>query len=200
MKQTKLNINQIQTNKSNPRIIKDDNFDKLVKSIKDFPEMLDIRPIVVNKDMVILGGNMRYKACIEAGLTEIPVIIADNLTVEQEKEFLIKDNVSGGEWDWSVISAEWDVELLEDWGVEVIGFGDVDPDDFGDDFDLKDGDKTPFQQITFSLADKQAEQIKNAMADAKKLEEFKYIETFGNENGNGNALYLIIMQWINNKK
>ena len=200
MKQTKLNINQIQTNKSNPRIIKDDNFDKLVKSIKDFPEMLDIRPIVVNKDMVILGGNMRYKACIEAGLTEIPVIIADNLTVEQEKEFLIKDNVSGGEWDWSVISAEWDVELLEEWGVEVIGFGDVDPDDFGDDFDLKDGDKTPFQQITFSLADKQAEQIKNAMADAKKLEEFKYIETFGNENGNGNALYLIIMQWINNKK
>ena len=200
MKQIKLNINQIQTNKSNPRIIKDDNFDKLVKSIKDFPEMLDIRPIVVNKDMVILGGNMRYKACIEAGLTEIPVIIADNLTVEQEKEFLIKDNVSGGEWDWSVISAEWDVELLEDWGVEVIGFGDVDPDDFGDDFDLKDGDKTPFQQITFSLADKQAEQIKNAMADAKKLEEFKYIETFGNENGNGNALYLIIMQWINNKK
>ena len=150
--------------------------------------------------MVILGGNMRYKACIEAGLTEIPVIIADNLTVEQEKEFLIKDNVSGGEWDWSVISAEWDVELLEEWGVEVIGFGDVDPDDFGDDFDLKDGDKTPFQQITFSLADKQAEQIKNAMADAKKLEEFKYIETFGNENGNGNALYLIIMQWINNKK
>ena len=200
MKQIKLNINQIQTNKSNPRIIKDDNFDKLVKSIKDFPEMLDIRPIVVNKDMVILGGNMRYKACIEAGLTEIPVIIADNLTVEQEKEFLIKDNVSGGEWDWSVISAEWDVELLEEWGVEVIGFGDVDPDDFGDDFDLKDGDKTPFQQITFSLADKQAEQIKNAMADAKKLEEFKYIETFGNENGNGNALYLIIMQWINNKK
>ena len=200
MKQIKLNINQIQTNKSNPRIIKDDNFDKLVKSIKDFPEMLDIRPIVVNKDMVILGGNMRYKACIEAGLTEIPVIIADNLTVEQEKEFLIKDNVSGGEWDWSVISAEWDVELLEDWGVEVIGFGDVDPDDFGDDFDLKDGDKTPFQQITYSLADKQAEQIKNAMADAKKLEEFKYIETFGNENGNGNALYLIIMQWINNKK
>jgi hypothetical protein len=200
MKQITLNINQIQLNKSNPRIIKDDNFDKLVNSIKDFPEMLDIRPIVVNKDMVILGGNMRYKACVEAGLTEIPVIVADNLTVEQEKEFLIKDNVSGGEWDWSAISGEWDVALLEDWGLEVIGFGDVDPDDFGDDFDLKDGGKTPFQQITFSLADKQAEQIKNAMADAKKLEEFKYIETFANENGNGNALYLIVSQWVGQKK
>lgn len=88
------NIKDIKLNPNNPRIIKDDKFKKLVESVKSFPEMLDIRPIVVNKDMIILGGNMRYKACKEAGLKEIPVIVAD-FTEEQEREFLIKDNVSG---------------------------------------------------------------------------------------------------------
>ena len=89
----KLKISEIKLNPNNPRLIKDDKFTKLVQSIKEFPEMLDIRPIVVNGDMVILGGNMRFKACKEAGLKEIPVIIADNLSEQQQKEFLIKDNV-----------------------------------------------------------------------------------------------------------
>jgi hypothetical protein len=113
-----LKINQIKLNPNNPRIIKDDKFKKLVQSIKDFPEMLDIRPIVVNKDMIILGGNMRYKACKEAGLKEVPVIITD-LTEEQQREFLIKDNTSGGEWDWEVLKKEWDVELLDNWGLDI---------------------------------------------------------------------------------
>lgn len=82
--------------------------------------MLDIRPIVVNYDMVILGGNMRYKACKEAGLKEIPIIIADNLTEEQQREFLIKDNVSGGEWDWDILANEWDIDELEEWGLDVL--------------------------------------------------------------------------------
>ena len=114
-----IKIEQIKLNPNNPRLIKDDKFKKLVKSIVDFPQMLEIRPIVVNTDMIILGGNMRYKACKEAGIKEIPVIIADNLTEEQQKEFLIKDNVSGGEWDWEVLANEWDSEQLESWGLDL---------------------------------------------------------------------------------
>jgi DNA modification methylase len=121
MKAIKTKLSEVKLNPNNPRLIKDDNFKKLVQSIKDFPEMLDIRPIVVNADMVILGGNMRFKACKEAGLKEIPIIVADNLTEEQQREFLIKDNVSGGEFDWSLLS-EWDTEQLEEWGLEVPSF------------------------------------------------------------------------------
>jgi hypothetical protein len=111
-------LSEVKLNPKNPRIIKDDKFKKLVQSIKDFPEMLNIRPIVVNQDMIILGGNMRYKACKEAGLKEVPIIIAD-LTEDQQREFLIKDNTSGGEWDWEVLANEWDSEELEAWGLDV---------------------------------------------------------------------------------
>ena len=121
MKIQKAKLSEVKLNPNNPRLIKDDKFKKLVQSIKDFPEMLNIRPIVVNQDMVILGGNMRYKACKEAGLKEIPIIIAD-LTEDQQREFLIKDNVSGGEWDWEVLANEWDSEQLEDWGLDVPSF------------------------------------------------------------------------------
>jgi len=86
MKVIKANIAEVKINPNNPRLIKDDKFTKLVQSIKDFPEMLEIRPIVVNSDMVVLGGNMRLKACKEAGIKEIPIIIADNLTEEQQRE------------------------------------------------------------------------------------------------------------------
>jgi hypothetical protein len=121
MESIKTKLSDIKLNPNNPRLIKDDKFTKLVQSIKDFPEMLDIRPIVVNSDMVILGGNMRFKACKEAGLKEVPIIIADSLTEEQQREFLIKDNVSGGEWDFEMLQG-WDVEQLEDWGLDVPDF------------------------------------------------------------------------------
>jgi DNA modification methylase len=111
-------ITNIKLNPNNPRLIKDDKFKKLVQSIKDFPEMLDIRPIVVNKDMIILGGNMRYRACKEAGIKEIPVIVTD-LSEDKQREFLIKDNTSGGEWDWDMIANEWDAEELEAWGLDL---------------------------------------------------------------------------------
>ena len=111
-------ISDIKLNPNNPRLIKDDKFKKLVQSIKDFPEMLDIRPIVVNKDMIILGGNMRYRACKEAGIKEIPVIVAD-LSEDKQREFLIKDNTSGGEWDWNMIANEWDTDELEAWGLDI---------------------------------------------------------------------------------
>lgn len=111
-------INSVKLNPNNPRIIKDDKFKKLVQSIKDFPEMLNIRPIVVNQDMIILGGNMRYKACKEAGLKEVPIIVTD-LSEEKQREFLIKDNTSGGEWDWEVLANEWNAQELEEWGLDV---------------------------------------------------------------------------------
>jgi len=119
MKIEKVNISAVKANPNNPRVIKDDKFRKLVQSIKDFPEMLEIRPIVVNQDMIVLGGNMRLKACKEAGLKEVPIIHADNLTEEQQREFIIKDNVSGGEWDWELLASEWDTELLDEWGLDL---------------------------------------------------------------------------------
>lgn len=112
-------ITELRLNKDNPRVIKDDKFKKLVKSIQEFPQMLEIRPIVVNDEMVVLGGNMRLKACIEAGLKEVPVIMASSLTPEQQKEFIIKDNVGFGEWEWDVLANEWDVEKLTDWGLDI---------------------------------------------------------------------------------
>lgn len=115
----KKKISEIKLNPENPRIIKDDKFQKLVQSIKNFPEMLEILPIVVNSEMIILGGNMRYKACVEAGLKTLPIIIADNLTEEQQREFLIKDNVSGGEWNFEVLRNEWDNEKLDEWGLDL---------------------------------------------------------------------------------
>ncbi len=117
-----MKLSEIKPNPNNPRLIKDDKFKKLCQSIKDFPEMLELRPIVVNKDHIILGGNMRYKAAKEIGLKEIPVKVADNLTPEQEREFLIKDNTSGGEWDWEILANEWDSDELEAWGLDVPSF------------------------------------------------------------------------------
>ena len=112
-------ISQVIPNPTNPRIIKDDKFKKLTKSIQEFPEMLELRPIVVDSNMVVLGGNMRLKACIAAGLKEVPIIVADNLTEQQQAEFIIKDNVGFGEWDWDLLANQWDVEALEDWGLEL---------------------------------------------------------------------------------
>jgi hypothetical protein len=118
--QTKtVKISEIKPNPNNPRLIKDEKFAKLVNSIKGFPEMLEIRPIVVNSDMIVLGGNMRLKACKEAGLKEIPIIFADDLTEEQQREFIIKDNVGFGEWDWEMIANEWDADQIQDWGLEL---------------------------------------------------------------------------------
>jgi DNA modification methylase len=117
-----IKIGQIKLNPNNPRLVKDDKFKKLVKSIQEFPEMLNIRPIVVNDDMIVLGGNMRLKACKEAGLKEVPVIKASSLTEEQQREFIIKDNVGYGEWDWDLIANEWDAEQVTEWGLDIPDF------------------------------------------------------------------------------
>jgi hypothetical protein len=116
---TTTKLNDIKSNPNNPRIIKNDKFKKLVASIKEFPQMLSLRPIVVNDDMIVLGGNMRLKACKEAGLKEVPVIKASDLNEEQQKAFIIKDNVGYGEWDWDMLANEWDEEELVEWGLDV---------------------------------------------------------------------------------
>ena len=133
-----VDINKVRGNDNNPRIIKDDKFRKLVQSIKDFPEMLELRPIVVDEDMIVLGGNMRLKACIEAGLKEVHITVASNLTEEQKKEFIVKDNVGFGEWDWDMIANEWDTNLLEDWGLDVLIDDKIDS--------LEDGEEIHFEQ------------------------------------------------------
>ena len=114
----KVKVSAIKSNPKNPRLIKDDKFKKLVKSIKDFPEMETVRPIVVNKDMVILGGNMRYKAMIECGYKEVNVEVVD-WSEQKQNEFIIKDNVGFGEWEWDEIANSWDMEQLEGWGLDL---------------------------------------------------------------------------------
>jgi len=114
-------ISDIKPNPNNPRVIKDDKFKKLVKSIKDFPEMSNVRPIVVNTDMIVLGGNMRLKAMKEAGWKEVPVQIV-NWNEQKQKEFIVKDNVGFGEWDWDDLANNWDAEELTDWGLNIPNF------------------------------------------------------------------------------
>jgi len=153
MNETKVvKISSIKNNPNNPRLVKDDKFKKLVNSIKEFPQMLNLRPIVVNDDMIVLGGNMRLKACVEAGLKEVPIIKASELTEEQQRQFIIKDNLGYGEWDWDMIANEWDSEELIDWGLDVwkapteIDYSILDDIDLDDEIkDMADGVKKAIQ-------------------------------------------------------
>jgi DNA modification methylase len=139
MKIETVKISAVKSNPNNPRIIKDDKFKKLVTSIKEFPQMLDIRPIVVNDEMVVLGGNMRLKACIEAGLKEVSIIKASELTPEQQNEFIIKDNVGFGEWNWDDLANSWDTEQLTEWGLDIPNFEVTNLEAEEDDFAVPDG-------------------------------------------------------------
>jgi ParB-like chromosome segregation protein Spo0J len=124
MKIEKVSIKDVKMNPDNPRIIKDEKFKKLVKSIKEFPEMLEVRPIVVDDDMIVLGGNMRLKASIEAGLKEVSIIKFKDISDDRKKEFIIKDNVGFGEWDYDMLS-EWDTDQLIEWNLDMYVNGDV---------------------------------------------------------------------------
>ena len=194
-----IDIKDIKENKENPRFIKDKQFDKLVNSIKNFPEMLEKRPLVLDENNIVLGGNMRLKAIKNAGVKKVWVDIAKDWTEDQKKEFIIKDNIGYGNWDWDILANEWDVEELEDWGLDLDGFN-IDENDFDEDFSLDEKEKDNLQKVNFTLADEQINFIRQMISDIKKTEEFKYIETFGNSNDNGNALYLIVNQWVQQKK
>jgi ParB-like chromosome segregation protein Spo0J len=117
-----IKLNQIKINSANPRLIKDDRFKKLVQSVKEFPKMMALRPIIIDDDGTILGGNMRYRALISLGYKEIPdewVRKASELTDEEKQRFIIEDNVSFGEWDYEKLANEWDDALLEEWGMDI---------------------------------------------------------------------------------
>ena len=149
----KVKWSEVKTNPNNPRIIKDDKFNKLVKSIQEFPKMLEIRPIVVNADMIVLGGNMRLKACKEAGLKEVPIIFADDLTEDEQRQFIIKDNVGFGEWDWDMLANEWEPEELETWGLDVPNWGET------PNYDILDDDEANGQLEDMTSGVKKAIQI-----------------------------------------
>ena len=152
MQVNKVKISEVKGNPKNPRLIKDDKFRKLVKSIQEFPQMLELRPIVVDENNIVLGGNMRLKACKEAGLKEVFIVKAEGLTELQKDEFIVKDNVGFGEWDWDMLANEWDSELLNDWGLFVpempteVDYSILDDEDLdGELSDMADGVKKAIQ-------------------------------------------------------
>jgi len=178
---------------NNPRK-NDDAVDKVASSIKHFGFKV---PIVIDQQNEIVAGHTRLKAAKKLGIKEVPCIVADDLDDNQIKAFRLADNKVSE-------AAAWDDELL---GIEMFSINDIDLKEFGFDiydesqfgleFELPDGDKEPFQQMTFTLSDQQAEEIKEALSLAKQDMD---VETYGNENGNGNALYRIVSEWAEQKK
>jgi len=111
-------VDQLKPNPNNPRTIKTAKFRKLVNSVRNFSGMLEVRPLVITPEGVVLGGNMRLEACKEAGLKEVPVIVVD-WSEDRQREFIIKDNLGYGEWDYDILANEWNVETLLDWGLDL---------------------------------------------------------------------------------
>jgi ParB-like chromosome segregation protein Spo0J len=155
-------ITQIKPNPNNPRIIKDNKFKQLVKSIQDFPQMLELRPIVIDENNIVLGGNMRLKACQEAGLTDVPVVLAKDLTEEQKKEFIVKDNVGYGEWDWDDLANNWDVEQLTEWGLDIPNFDNAEEQELKD---LSDKLKSEFKIEIICKSEEEQEQTYNKLIE-----------------------------------
>jgi len=174
----KVKITEVIANPNNPRLIKDDKFKKLVKSIQDFPDMLNVRPIVVNKDMVVLGGNMRLKAIKEAGIKEINVDIVD-WNEQQQKEFIVKDNVGYGEWDWNDLANNWDAEELTDWGLDIPNFN---TEGFADkNKELSLDDVTDSMTITLKYTEEEYHIVKDALLNLAATPEQAIWKLLGND-------------------
>lgn len=187
-------LSSIKPNPSNPRTLRDEKFLKLRKSLEDFPDMLNYRAIVAVTDTdgkyMVLGGNMRLRALQDLKVKDVPVMLADHWTEEQRREFIIKDNVGFGEWDWDQLANEWDANELADWGLDFPG-PEIDEVDAPE---LSDAPKGAFQQMTFTLHDAQAETVKAAIERAKAE---GASESDVNENSNGNALAYIASAFLN---
>lgn len=187
MKIEKVKISQLKINPNNPRKISDDQFTKLKKSIQEFPEMLEIRPIVVNDEMVVLGGNMRLLACTELKIKEVFIIKASTLTEEQQKRFIVSDNVEYGLWDKEKFDEDyWNKDEAEAWGAQV------NRKELEDDKGNKPGaSDEPAKRFKFTISPDQEETILDVLEEIKERDEYKYAETFGNMHENGNALYVL---------
>ena len=190
-----LNAGQIEGLPANPRFIRDERYAELVKSIQDDPEMIELRELIVyplEKKYIVICGNMRLRALRELGHKSAPCKVLDVATpLKKLKAYAIKDNISFGEHDWDALANGWDGDELAEWGLRVPGWVSISPDGLGEDFSLTDGDRAPFQQITFTLADAQAERVKQAIKDVEVQPGTEY----GNENSNGNALHQIVLEW-----
>lgn len=191
------NEGQIEGLPRNPRTMRKEKFSKLVKSIRELPEMTEARDLLVvphGDGYVVIGGNMRLRAYQELGWKEVPCcVLPDNMPVDKLREMVIQDNNPFGETDWNMIANEWNVEELKDWGVDLPEGWGISPNEFGDSFSLPDGDKPHQEKMTFTLSGEQAEAINHAieLVKANGID----VDTYGNSNENGNAIYQIVKEW-----
>ena len=198
------NVEELIEAEYNPRELTEDQAKHLTDSLKRFG-FVDPVLVNINKDRkdIIIGGHQRTKIAKQIGYTEVPCIEMD-LTYDQEKELNIRLNKNTGQFDMDMLANHFEMYELVEWGFddkELVGFvTDEDIDAFGEEFDLPEGDKEPFQQMTFTLADEQHQIVKEALDEVKHTENYKYIETYGNENSNANALYTIITEWVEQRK
>lgn len=211
MEITRIRLTDLEQNKgqveglpSNPRQWGRGELDNLVKSIRETPELLEARGLIVwpyGGKYVILGGNMRFSALREMNAKDAPCyVLPEETPMEKLREIVIKDNGAFGSWDYDMLANEWDDMPLCEFGVPAWETDEINVEELSDEFSLPSGDKEPFQQMTFTLADFQATEVKDAIEEVKGLEEYKTMITFGNSNSNGNALALIIEQWIESRK
>jgi len=185
-----MDIVDLNVNDTNPRNIDDVKFAKLVNSVRNFPQMLEIRPIVIDENNVILGGNMRFKACVEAGLKKVPILKVEDFTEEQKQEFIMKDNIAFGKWDWELVSEQFDAYKLDEWAL------DLDPKMFlveSDDETMDEAkDTTKFNDYTIYFADEQqmdiwyafVKNLKNNFKDYENISDriLRYIAEVYEEN------------------
>lgn len=166
-----VSVSQIQGNKSNPRYIKEKEFKELVESVRKFPKMMEARPIIVDENGIILGGNMRYKAALELGYKDVHIVRITDATEEQKREFIIKDNVSKGNWDWDMLANEWDAVELSDWGLTLTNVEEEPP---FDELVAEEKNKPPTIKITFDNVD----QLQQAEIDIRELIDRKYANAY----------------------
>lgn len=179
-------IEQVKLNEANPRLIKDNRFEQLVQSLIDFPDMLHVRPLVIDEHHVVLGGNMRLHAALRLGYHEIPVLQVTGWTDHQKREFLIKDNASFGEWNFETLANEWSMEPLGAWGIDLpkdwleepseAGSGGSGSDDSPDGEEEEEHEQRPQMTITFTSA----EDLQQAEIDVQELLDRKYPDAYKN--------------------
>jgi len=193
------NDGQIQGVPANPRMITNEKMEALKGSIQELPDMLSMRELLVypfGGKYVVLGGNMRFKACLSLGYTKMPCkVIPSDTPAEKLRAIVMQDNNQFGAMNWDMVASDWDINELVGWSVDIPEEWKLNPSDYGETFNLPDGEKKPIQQMTFTFADKQAELIKECISKISKVD-----FTFGNENKNGNALYEIVRQWDEQRK